>query len=410
MKNLNSINIKGKTVFLRTEFNVALDKNFNVIDDTRLTAAIPTIEYLSNNGGKVIICSHLGRPWGTKDPSKSLRHLVSPLQKLLGNKKILFSEDCIGSERIKIQQKLCEGEILLLENVRYYIEENKNEINFSKKLAEGIDIYINDAFGNCHRPHASIIGVPNFVEEKAAGFLVEKEVNLINDFLNSSLHPAIGIVGGAKVAGKDGKIHVIKNLLNRFDEIIVVGKIAYYFLLAKGYNIGITLSSDERQIDDPNSDENIEMIINSCKEVLEMAKSLGKIITLPFDSLATLQNSPNTFLVDSTSKTDYGDFMAMDIGPLTINYIKEKLGTSKSLIWNGPAGYFEDARFKNGTLEIAKAVTDNKQLRTLLGGGDTLTALKEMGESHDNVYICTGGGAMLTMLMGKELIGVKALS
>ncbi|HPO16450.1 MAG TPA: phosphoglycerate kinase [Candidatus Hydrogenedentes bacterium] len=405
MKKMNDIDVSGKSVLLRTEFNVAFDDQCNVVDDSRIRAALPTIEALCNKGARVIICSHLGRPWGKWDPAKSLQRLVRPLSALLG-KPVAFAGDCIGLERRKKQQTLAPSEVLLLENVRFYQEENDNDPCFAKFLADGVDVYINDAFGTCHRPHASIAGVPRFVKEKAIGLLVEKELDAIHSFLEDTQHPAVAVVGGAKVTGKDGKIHVIRNLLKMMDVICIVGKIAYYFLKAQGVSAGATLTADTRKIDGPDSD--LAQSLEECSAILNEAAQKGKHILLPMDSVVAHTDDDKVGIVDHDAGPMTEGMRAMDLGPRTIHMIQEHLAKANSVVWNGPAGFYEDKRFQTGSLAIAKAVEES-HARSLVGGGDTLAALKEVGMSSDRIHVCTGGGAMLAMLMGRDLPAIKAL-
>jgi phosphoglycerate kinase len=405
MKKLKELEVKNKTVFLRSEFNVALDKAFNVVDDSRIKASLPTIEWLCSNGARVVICSHLGRPWGEYDVSMSLKHIIKPLSDLL-EKPVSFSIDCIGPERVRAQKALEPSQVLLLENVRFHKEENDNDAAFSQELAKDIGIYVNDAFGNSHRSHASMIGVPRFVKEKAPGILVEKEINAINSFLVDTEHPAVAVIGGAKVAGKDGKIHVIRNLLRMMDVICVGGKIAYFFMLAKGESVGATITADKRQIDAPGSD--LANTLEECRAVLRLAEEKGKKIVLPVDSVVTQPGNDNAYVIDHQADRFPGDASALDVGPRTVKMIKDSVTNAKAVVWNGPLGYFEDERFQEGSLVVARAIEEYHP-PTLIGGGDTLAVLKKADISGKNIHICTGGGAMLTMLMGRELPAIEAL-
>lgn len=398
MRTIRDIDVQSKTVFLRTEFNVVLDEN--VASDPRLRSSMPTISWLCENGARVLICSHLGRPWGTRDPSMTLQQLMKPLSNLLG-RPLSFVGDCIGPERLRLQRALRDGEILLLENVRYYAEENANDPGFSKRLGEEIEVYVNDAFGNCHRPHASMIGVPQYVPEKVAGILLDHELKVINTFLDETEHPAVAIIGGAKVAGKDGKIHVIRNLLRIMDVVCLVGKLAFFFLQAKNIPVGSTLTADKRQIDAPDSD--LPQALADCRSVLSMAEELGKQVILPVDCKTNAMK-------DIAIERDIfpNDAVALDIGPRTVAAISEAVETAKSVVWNGPAGFVEQEEYRTGTISIARAVAKSNA-RCLIGGGDTVAALSDFGVSSENIHICTGGGAMLTLLMGRELPAIRAL-
>ena len=407
MKTLSELTVAERCVFLRTEFNVALDGQYRVMDDSRIRASLSTINRLCQHGARVMICSHIGRPWGERDETKSLKHIVGPLGNLLG-KPISFAADCVGPARRKAQTSLAPSEILLLENVRFHGEENDNAPGFAEALAENVDVYVNDAFGNSHRPHASMVGVPHHVSQKGAGLLLDAELEAVRRFLDGTKHPSVAVVGGAKVAGKDGKIHVIRNLLRTMDAICIVGKIAYFFLQARGEPVGKTLLEDTRGIDAP--DSHLGQCLQDCSAVLEEAENRGKTILLPLDSVIAWPDRSDTSQVNHDLEIDFPkDAMALDIGPRTIEAIGALVRKAESVVWNGPAGYFEDDRFRGGTLGIADAVRRTKA-EALVGGGDTVTALTAVGFPSDRVHICTGGGAMLTMLMGRELPAVAALT
>lgn len=403
MNTVREMNVRSKLVLLRSEFNVVLAGD--VTNDPRLRSSLPTVNMLSDSGARVVICSHLGRPWGKRDPAFSLRQLVGPLTSLLG-RPISFAEDCIGPARVSGQSSLAPGEILLLENVRFYPEENMNDLPFSRKLAEGIDVYVNDAFGNCHRAHASMVGVTHFINKKAAGLLLEQELRVISSFLEQTEHPAVGIIGGAKVAGKDGKIHVIRNLLRRMDVLCLVGKIAYYFLQAMGIPVGRTLTADVRQIDAPDAD--FDQSLADCRAVLAEAEEVGTRIVLPVDCKTDSGGGePGVVDLEAGQLTDDG--VALDLGPRSVARISEFVRDAKSVVWNGPAGFVERERYRLGTIAIARAVSESGA-RALVGGGDTVAALADLEVSSQHIHVCTGGGAMLALLMGRELPAVRALA
>jgi phosphoglycerate kinase len=398
--------LAGKTVFLRTEFNVALNDKFQVVDDSRIRASLPTIEWLTENGARVVVCSHLGRPRGKYDKDKSLKHLVQPLSDLLGKTPVSFATDCIGPARTKAQRRVPRSGVLLLENVRFHAGERKNNPKFAASLASKIDIYVNDAFGNSHRSHASMTGVPACVPQKVAGPSLVKEMLAINDFLKGTKRPAVAIVGGAKVAGDDGKIHVIKNIMPAMDSVCIVGKIAYYFLKARGIPVGQTIAPDPREIDEPGSD--VDESVKDCAAVLKADKKKDKKVLLPLDSIVTSPGSAKVKPVNHDTEVIPPKASALDVGPLTAKAIGKLLKNAGSIVWNGPAGYFEDRRFRKGTLAIARAIK-NSNAQVLVGGGDTLAALRDVGFPSARVHVCTGGGAMLVMLMGRQLPAVKAL-
>jgi phosphoglycerate kinase len=403
MKTLAKTNVAGKAVFLRCELNVAMNDN-GVADYSRIEASRPTFELLREQGCRIAICSHMGRPWGKRDPSKSLRQLVEPLSRVLGTE-VRFVDDCIGEERDAAIASLAEGEILLLENVRYYAEENSNDAEFGAALVRGLDVYVNDAFGNCHRPHASMVAAAMAAPDRCAGLLLERELRELEQVNNPEFRPTLAIIGGAKVSGKDGKLFVVKNLLKTVDRVAVVGKLAYYFLLAAGIEVGATLSADDRGIDAPGA--SLENDIKACREVLDETERFDKPLLLPVDSVVS---DP-----DGDSVVDFGGEgvaptgRALDIGPGTLEVLTEAIEASKLVVWNGPAGYFEKPAYQVGTLGIAQAL-GRFSGHAVIGGGDTVAAVASvLDEGTASIHVCTGGGAMLTWLMGAELPGVAAL-
>jgi phosphoglycerate kinase len=404
MKTLNEVNLRGKTVFVRCEFNVAMDEDATVMDFTRVNASLPTLQRLADEGAKVVICSHMGRPWGKRDPSKSLRQVLKPLSKLLESD-VRFADDCIGRDRDAAVQALKPGEFLLLENVRYHAEENSNDEDFGKALVEGVDVYVNDAFGNCHRPHASMVAAAKAAPERCGGMLLDRELRELELINNPSYRPSLAIIGGAKVSGKDGKLQVIRNLLPKVDQIAVVGKIAYYFLLAQNVAVGETLSSDTRGIDAPGAKLSDDLA--ACRAVLEEASRLAKPILLPIDSVVHAAGVDETYEFAKRIVPERG--RAYDIGQGTLSKLSAAISAAGLVVWNGPAGYFEQPQYKYGTIGIAEALRSNKG-RVVIGGGDTVAAVIEtFGEPQKKIHICTGGGAMLTWLMGAPLPGVEAL-
>ncbi|MDP6545810.1 MAG: phosphoglycerate kinase [Phycisphaerae bacterium] len=408
MKKLNDLTpdaLDGKTVFLRTEFNVALNDEFQVVDDSRIRASLPTIEWLTRSGARVVVCSHIGRPRGKYDRKKSLKHLVEPLSDLLKTP-VSFAKNCIGPPRAKAQRALSRSGVLLLENVGFHMGEMENDPKFAASLASKIDIYVNDAFGNSHRSHASMASVPACVPQKVAGLSLVKELLAVNGFLEGTKHPAVAIVGGAKVAGEDGKIHVIRNIMPAMDSICIVGKIAYYFLKANGLSVGKTIDPDTRQIDAPESD--VAQSVKDCAAVLEDPETKDTNILLPMDSIVASPRRVKVKPINHDIEVIPPKASALDVGQRTTNAIGKLLKKARSIVWNGPAGYFEDPRFREGTLAIARAIK-NSNAQVLVGGGDTLAALKDVGFSPARVHVCTGGGAMLVMLMGRELPAVTAL-
>ena len=396
MKSLNDINFKNKKALIRVDFNVPLDKNYQVTDNTRILAAKPTIEKVLDDGGSVILMSHLGRPKG-KDDQFSLRHIIPELEKVLGHK-VIFVDDSIGTKVQKAVNDLKPGQILLLENLRFYPEEKKGDENFAKALADlGADYYINDAFGTAHRAHASTAVIARYFDKdhKAPGKLLEKEIRSIRKALDEGQKPVTAIIGGAKVSSKIG---VIENLLNKVDNLIIVGGMAYTFLKALGNKIGDSIVEDDK--------------LDLAKKILKEAKEKGVNIILPVDLVIADQfsNNAQTKVVDADKIPN--QWQGLDIGPKTRELIDKVLQNSKTIIWNGPAGVFEFDKFADGTEHIGLSIgkASEKGAYSLVGGGDSVAAVKKLGLTDKVSYISTGGGALLEMLEGKTLPGIAALS
>ena len=396
MKSLNDINFKNKKALIRVDFNVPLDKNYHVTDNTRILAAKPTIEKVLDDGGSVILMSHLGRPKG-KDDQFSLRHIIPELEKVLGHK-VIFVDDSIGTKVQKAVNDLKPGQILLLENLRFYPEEKKGDENFAKALADlGADYYINDAFGTAHRAHASTAVIARYFDKdhKAPGKLLEKEISSIRKALDEGQKPVTAIIGGAKVSSKIG---VIENLLNKVDNLIIVGGMAYTFLKALGNKIGDSIVEDDK--------------LDLAKRILKEAKEKGVNIILPVDLVIADQfsNDAQTKVVDADKIPN--QWQGLDIGPKTRELIDKVLQNSKTIIWNGPAGVFEFDKFAGGTEHIGLSIgkASEKGAYSLVGGGDSVAAVKKLGLTDKVSYISTGGGALLEMLEGKTLPGIAALS
>jgi phosphoglycerate kinase len=403
MRTLGDQALNGQTVLLRCELNVAFDDQ-GVPDLTRIEASRPTFDALRNAGCRVVVCSHMGRPWGQRDPSKSLRQLVEPLTSVLGAE-VRFVEDCVGPVRNEAIAGLPAGGVLLLENVRYYAEENENDESFGKALVEGIDLYVQDAFGNCHRPHASMVAAPLAAPNRCAGLLLERELHALGQVDDPTLRPTLAIIGGAKVSGKDGKIGVVRNLLPKVNQVAIVGKLAYFFLLAQGIGVGETLTGDTRGFDAP--DSSLDADLAACREVLAAAQSLRRPPLLPVDSVINRDGSDS--VMDFSEGEVPDDSRAFDIGPATIAALDDAISAAQLTVWNGPAGFFEKTPYNEGTLAIARSLIAAPG-RSVIGGGDTVAAVvSELREDNPQIHICTGGGAMLTWLMGDDLPGVAAL-
>lgn len=390
--NLNTIkeaNLEGKTVLCRVDFNVPV-KNGVVTDATRITAALPTIQYiLSQKGTKLVLMSHFGRPKGQKNPEFSMRPVAQKFEELLGQK-VLLASDVIGPEVHREVAALKPGEVMLLENVRFYPEEEANDPGFAKELASYGDVYVNDAFGTAHRAHASTEGVAHYLPAYA-GFLIEKEVKFMAPLLENPEHPFVAIIGGSKVSSK---ITVLESLVRTCDVIVIGGGMAYTFLKAQGHEIGKSLLESD--------------FLDTARSFLDTASRKGVKVVLPVDHVCakSFDEAAEPVAVDGVDIP--ADLVGMDIGPKTLALAKAAMNDARSIIWNGPVGVFEFASFAHGTLEIAKAVADCKGT-TVVGGGDSVAAVNEFNLASRIDHVSTGGGASLEFLEGKELPGIKAL-
>ena len=388
-KTIKDVPIKGKKVLMRVDFNVPLNKDLKIEDDTRITAALPTIKYAIDNGAKLILMSHLGRPKGVNE-SERLTPVAKRLSELLG-KPVQKLDDCIGPEVEKAISGMKDGDVVLLENLRFHPEEERNDPDFAKKLASLGEIYVNDAFGTAHRAHASTEGVTKFIKVCVAGFLLAKEIEYFDKALSNPPKPFVAILGGAKVSDK---IMVIENLMNKVDAILIGGGMAYTFLKAQGMEIGNSkLEADK---------------IDTAKSILQKAKEKGIRIVLPVDHVITDRIDPagNTRVVTDVVP---GGWMAVDIGPKTVDEFKKELRNAKMIIWNGPLGVFEITKFARGTEDIARFIAGLKTI-SIIGGGDTASAIAKFGLEHAMSHISTGGGASLEYMEGKVLPGVAALN
>jgi phosphoglycerate kinase len=388
-KSIKDVNIKGKRVLMRVDFNVPLNKDLKIEDDTRITAALPTIKYAVDNGARLILMSHLGRPKGTDD-SLRLDPVAKRLSELLG-RRVVKLNDCIGDEVQKAVSAMKDGDVVLLENLRFYAEEEKNNPEFAKKLASLGEVYVNDAFGTAHRAHASTEGVTKFLKISVAGLLLAKEIEYFDKALSNPPKPFVAILGGAKVSDK---ITVIENLMNKVDTILIGGGMAYTFLKAQGMEIGSSkLESDK---------------IDIAKSIIQNAKGKGVKFVLPVDHLIAdkIDAISNTRVV--TDVVPQG-WIAVDIGPRTVDEFKKELRNAKMIIWNGPLGVFEITKFSRGTEDVAKFIAGLKTI-SIIGGGDTASAIAKFGLEHAMTHISTGGGASLEYMEGRILPGVAALN
>jgi len=393
MKDINTFNFEGQKVLIRVDFNVPLNESSEVSDDSRIQAALPTINLVLDNGGAIILMSHLGRP-KNKEEEFSLKHIISTLEKSLG-KEVLFANDCIGEEAIKMAADLKPGQVLLLENLRYYSEEKSGDQDFASKLASLADVYINDAFGTAHRAHASTSVIAQFFpENKMFGLLMEKELKGIEKVLTNSQKPVTAIIGGAKVSSKIG---IIENLLPKIDNLIIGGGMAFTFVKAKGGKIGDSLVEDD--------------YLGTANEIIRKAEENDVAILLPVDSVIAdrFSGDANTQIVDTDKIPD--GWMGLDIGPKAIKDVESILLDSKTILFNGPMGVFEIEKFANGTEKLINAITEATAngAFSLVGGGDSVAAVNVFNKKDEVSYVSTGGGAMLESLEGKVLPGVKAI-
>ncbi|PKP32731.1 MAG: phosphoglycerate kinase [Bacteroidetes bacterium HGW-Bacteroidetes-16] len=394
MKNIDNYDFRNKKVIVRVDFNVPLDAQFNVTDDTRIKATIPTIKKILQGGGSVILMSHLGRPKGGPEDKFSLRHVLDDLSKKLGLD-VQFADDCIGESARRMAAALQPGQVLLLENLRFYKEEEAGDVGFAKKLADLADVYMNDAFGTAHRAHASTAVIAQFFpENKLFGYVMGGEVSSINKVLKEGHKPVTAILGGAKVSGK---IEIINNLLDKVDNLVIGGGMMFTFIKAMGGKTGNSLVEDD--------------LIKTAKSAMEKAKKLGVHFYIPTDAVIADQfdNEANF----KTCKADVipDGWMGLDIGPKSVAAIKEIILSSSTLLWNGPMGVFEMDHFAQGTIEIAKAIAEatQKGAFSLVGGGDSVAAVNKYHLSDQISHVSTGGGAMLEFIEGKELPGVAAI-
>jgi phosphoglycerate kinase len=393
MKTIDDINFKGKRALIRVDFNVPLDKSYNVTDDNRIRATIPTLKKILNDGGSCILMSHLGRPKEGPEEKFSLKHTVKKTEELLG-RPVKFAGDCIGDEAYKLSGALKPGEVLLLENLRFYKQEEKGDVGFSEKLSKHGDIYVNDAFGTAHRAHASTTIVAQFFKDKCAGYVMGAELENADKVIKRAAKPFTAIMGGAKISDK---ILIIENLLDKVNNLIIGGGMAYTFFKALGGNVGKSLVEEDK--------------LDLAKDLIKKAKEKGVEFLLPMDSVIAdkFAADANTSVANNHSIKD--GWMGLDIGPQATEVFSTAIGNSKTILWNGPMGVFEMEKFAGGTKAIAQAVVNatEKGAFSLIGGGDSAAAVSQLGFSEKVSYVSTGGGALLEYFEGKELPGVKAL-
>lgn len=390
---IEDLDVRGKRVVMRVDFNVPL-RDGKITDDNRIVEAMPSINYVIKNGGLLILLSHLGRPKGEPDPEFSLKPVADYLSENLPVK-VHFAEDCIGDVANKAIEKAAFGEVVLLENVRFHAGETKNDEQLSREFASLGDVFVNDAFGSSHRAHCSVAGITGFLQPAAAGYLLEKEIRFLSDSINNPKKPFVAVLGGAKVSDKIG---VIKNLINKVDTIIVGGGMSYTFYKAKGLPIGKSLLEEDK--------------VELAGELLKEAEAHGVQLMLPVDSVIadSFSNDANIKVVGEDGIED--GWMALDIGPETTKRYSEVVGNAKTVIWNGPMGVFEMENFAKGTFAVARAMADATSggAITIIGGGDSASAIKKAGLEKQVSHVSTGGGASLEYLEGRELPGITALT
>lgn len=394
MLTIDNFDFKGKKALVRVDFNVPLDKDLKITDDTRIKASLPTLMKILNDGGSLIIMSHLGRPKGQPVPDMSLGHLIAHLQKELG-RAVSFASDCVGEEARQKAADLLPGEVLLLENLRFHSEEEKGDREFAGELAQLGDIYVNDAFGTAHRAHASTAVIAEFFEgNRCFGYVMAAEIENVSKVLNSKEKPTLAIVGGAKVSSK---IDILKNLMDRVDVFLIGGGMAYTFIKAQGGDTGASLVEEDK--------------LDLALEILALAKEKNVQFLLPEDSIIANEFSNDAERKECASNEIPNGWMGLDIGPIALKEYTNEILNAKTILWNGPVGVFEMDAFATGTRSLGKVIADatSKGAFSLVGGGDSVAAVKKFGLSDKVSYVSTGGGAMLEYLEGNTLPGIKAI-
>ena len=389
-RSIRDLDLKGKRLFIRVDFNVPLNEQGQITNDARIQASLPTIQYALSQGARVILASHLGRPKGKVNPKMSLKPVAEALSKLIKSP-VLMAPDCVGNEVMSLSKGLKDGEVMLLENLRFHPQEEANDPDFSKQLAALCDLYVNDAFGTAHRAHASTAGMIPFVGDAAAGLLMEKELTYLGKAVSNPDRPYVAILGGAKVSDK---IEIIENLIKLVDVLLIGGGMAYTFLQAEEYEVGKSLVEEDK--------------IPLAKTLLKQAKERNVKLILPVDHVVAAKLEAGTLSKITSIQETPIDWMGLDIGPETIKRFKEYIQNARTILWNGPLGVFEIDQFSQGTMAIAHAVAESSAT-TIIGGGDSISAVSKAGVASKISHISTGGGASLEFLSGLELPGVKAL-
>lgn len=391
-KTIEDIDVCGKKVLVRCDFNVPLQDGV-ITDENRLNGALPTIQYLISKGAKVILCSHLGKPKGEAKPELSLAPVAKRLSEMLGKEVVFAADDnVVGENAKKATEEMENGDVVLLENTRYRKEETKNEENFSKELASLAEIFVNDAFGTAHRAHCSTVGAGEFLQERVCGYLIQKELKFLGEAVANPVRPFTAILGGAKVSDK---LAVINELLEKVDNLIIGGGMAYTFLKAQGYEVGTSLLEIDK--------------VEYAKEMMEKAKNKGVNLLLPVDVVMADHFAPDATPIVTKDANVKEGYMGLDMGPKTIANFVKTIKESKTIVWNGPMGVFEFENFANGTLSVARAMAELTDATTVIGGGDSAAAVNQLGFGDKMTHVSTGGGASLEFLEGKELPGIAAL-
>jgi phosphoglycerate kinase len=393
LRSIDELQLTGKRVFLRADFNVPLDASRRVTDDTRIREVLPTLRRLLQLGGRVMIASHLGRPKGKPDPALSLEPAASALSEMLGKSyEVLLADDCVGDGVRKLVKELKDGQVVMLENLRFHREEETNDVGFARELAENADVYVNDAFGAAHRAHASTVGMVPFVKECAGGYLLKREMDFLGRLLRSPELPYVAVLGGAKVSDK---IRFIESLLPRVNSLLIGGAMAYTFLSVDGVPIGKSRVEADK--------------LDIARRALDAARRLGKDVLLPIDHVVATEATPSAVAREVAERAIPAGMMGLDIGPRTRALYAEHLRAAKTILWNGPMGLFEIPAFAAGTRSIADTMAKCRDATTVVGGGDSAAAVHAFGLAEKMSHVSTGGGATLEFLEGRELPGIKAL-
>lgn len=390
VKYIDEIDVAGKRVFVRADFNVPLDDSGTITNDNRIRETVPTLRYILDKGGAVIAASHLGRPKGKPDPKQSLAPVARRLSELLG-REVRFAADCVSDEAVAQAKALKPGEVLLLENLRFYSEEEKNDEQFARKLAAAAQVYVNDAFACSHRAHASVEAITRFVPVVAGGFLMKKELVNFDKAMHNPERPLAAVIGGAKVSGK---LEVLENIIAKVDSLLIGGGMAFTFLKAQGYEIGASLVEDD--------------LIETAKAVMEKARQKGVQVLLPVDCVIAEEVKTGVTTKTVPIKDIPKGWRGLDIGPATVKAFAEVIARSRTVVWNGPMGVFEIPEFEKGTFAVADIIA-NAKVMSVVGGGDSVAALKKSGNQSKVTFVSTAGGAFMELLEGKVLPGIKAL-